>query len=451
MTSGAPRAPFPAPSGPPASGRTSTPSRTPRSLRRAVTFPRRDDGRIVAGVAGGFADEYGVDPTLVRVLLVVLSLAAGTGLVLYALGIVLASEPTTSRPPRPTDPQRTLSVACVATGIVLLVRSTGLWLGDAVMVPLVAVAAGVVVLGLVRPDRPATPGVAANANGSAAVVEFTSGRRARARLFAGAALVSFGLLVVGVREDASNSLRIGAFATALTVIGVAVLVGPWLARLAQEAAAERRERIRVEEREAMAAHLHDSVLQTLALIQRTADDPRRTVTLARQQERELREWLYGQGVARRTAGGVGPVGLAAALRGAVQDVESTYDVRIEAVVVGDAPLDPAMDALVAAAREACVNAAKHSGTDEISLYAEVRGTAAEVFVRDRGNGFDRAAVAPDRRGIAQSIEARLERVGGSARVETAAGEGTEWQLSVPVAAVPTAPSTAPPARRSEVP
>lgn len=215
------------------------------------------------------------------------------------------------------------------------------------------------------------------------------------------------------------------------MLGVALLVGPWLTRLAQDAAAERRERIRVQEREAMAAHLHDSVLQTLALIQRTADDPRRTITLARRQERELREWLYGSGTGR--AGGA-PLddSLAASLRRAVQEVEDTYDAQIDLVVVGDAVASDAVDALVAAAREACVNAAKHSGVVDVSVFAEVRGGAVEVFVRDRGVGFDRTAVAPDRRGIAQSIEARLDRVGGSAHVESAPGSGTEVTLRVPV-------------------
>jgi signal transduction histidine kinase len=328
-------------------------------------------------------------------------------------------------------------VACISVGLLLVMRSTDLWLGDAVMVPIVTVAAGLVVIGFVRPDVGERPWQVL-----AAPAE-TSGRRARGRLLAGATLVAFGLLLVAARENASSSLRIGAFATAVTVIGVAVLVGPWLARLAQEAAAERRERIRVQEREAMAAHLHDSVLQTLALIQRTADDPRRTVTLARQQERELRDWLYGAGAsARADASGASNDTLAPALRRTVAEVEDAYDVRVELVVVGDAPCDEAIDALVAATREACVNAAKHSGADEVSLYAEVRAGTAEVFVRDRGTGFDRATVAADRRGIAQSIESRLDRVNGVARVDTAPGEGTEWQLSVPVTSATSGPEVA---------
>ena len=406
---------------------TGTPSHDPSW---SLAFHRRDDGRLIAGVAGGFADDHGVDATLVRATLVVLTLAGGLGLVLYAVGVIAAKPALGERTRRPVDQQRNLAVACVAAGLLLVVRSTGLWLGDALMVPLVTVAAGLVMIGVVRPEvgeRPWQAFAAATGGGSDAGVT----GRTTGRLFAGAALVAFGLLLVAARESASSGVRIGAFATALTVLGVALLVGPWLTRLAQDAAAERRERIRVQEREAMAAHLHDSVLQTLALIQRTADDPRRTITLARRQERELREWLYGSGTGR--AGGA-PVddSLAASLRRAVQEVEDTYDAQIDLVVVGDAVASDAVDALVAAAREACVNAAKHSGVVDVSVFAEVRGGAVEVFVRDRGVGFDRTAVAPDRRGIAQSIEARLERVGGSAHVESAPGSGTEVTLRVPV-------------------
>jgi len=392
----------------------------------SITFHRRDDGRVIAGVAGGFADRHGVDPTLVRGALVVLTLAGGLGLVLYALGALLAGPPIESNSGHAYDRQRNFAVAFVVVGLLLVVRSTGLWLGDAVMLPLVAVATGLVVLGVVRPEVGEHPW---QVLAGSPLTESSSGRRARVRLAAGAVLVAFGLVLVGVQEDASSSVRVGAFATALTVVGVAILVGPWLTRLAQEAAAERRERIRANEREAMAAHLHDSVLQTLALIQRTADDPRRTITLARQQERELRAWLYGT---RDTSVDT----LAAALRRTAQEVEAAYDVRIEVVMVGDAAMDDSVDAITAAAREACVNAAKHSGVMEVSVYAEVNGESIEVFVRDRGRGFDRADAAPDRRGIAQSIEARLERVGGIARIDSTPGEGTEVQLSVPLSERP---------------
>ena len=221
-------------------------------------------------------------------------------------------------------------------------------------------------------------------------------------------------------------------------------------RLARELTAERRERIRSEERAEIAAHLHDSVLQTLALIQRhteSGDDESAAVRevrrLARRQERELREWLYGE--RERPAGPEDAVEdpehrcFAAALRAAAGEVEDAFAVTVAPVVVGDAGHDPRTVALVAAAREAMVNAAKHAGVEEISVYAEVDdpgdapGTVA-VFVRDRGCGFDPDTVPDDRHGLADSIRARVERQGGTVRVRTTPGEGTEVALTLPRAA-----------------
>jgi signal transduction histidine kinase/phage shock protein PspC (stress-responsive transcriptional regulator) len=389
----------------------------------ALSFTKQHDDRVLAGVASGFAAQHGVDVVLVRVAIVVLSFAGGLGILLYALGAVVASPEGADVPEaHPKDLQRTVSVACVSLGLVMLIRSTGLWLGDAVMLPVLVIAAGLVLLWMMRP---ATAERAAERFASGQLADVASGRHARARLFAGAVLVATGVAMVGLGRSVSNSVRIGAFATSITIIGVALVLGPWLTRLAQQATADRRERIRAAEREAMAAHLHDSVLQTLALIQRTADDPRRTVALARQQERELRDWLYGGAVA--TAGT-----LHGAVHAMAEDVEVTYHVRVEVVMVGDRPVDDDLTALVAAMREACVNAAKHSGTDEVSVYVEVAPDAVEAFVRDRGRGFDRGDAAPDRHGIARSIEGRLERVGGTAVIESVVGEGTEVQLRVPV-------------------
>jgi signal transduction histidine kinase len=250
------------------------------------------------------------------------------------------------------------------------------------------------------------------------------GRHARLRVVLGSALLVVGLLIVATGDGLSRAVRAGAFAAAVAVVGLVLLLGPWIARLAQSAAEERRQRIRVEEREAMAAHLHDSVLQTLALIQRNADDPRRTATLARQQEHELREWLYGADTAVADS-------LVAALQAMAADVEVRHEVRIEVVAVGDTALDDELQALVAAAREACVNAAKHSGERTVALYAEVGADQVEVFVRDRGCGFDPSAVSGEGMGIAQSMVARLERVGGAVRIDSTPGIGTEVQLRVP--------------------
>jgi phage shock protein PspC (stress-responsive transcriptional regulator)/signal transduction histidine kinase len=401
-----------------------------------LTFPRRSDRRVLAGVAGGFADHHGLDAVVARCAIVVLSFAGGLGVVLYAVGAVLSAGEVAPATARVHDQRRNVATACVTLGIVLLVRSSGLWLGDTFMWPLVVAAAGVALIGVVRPDLGATAASPDAVPGSPTAPdwpvhamappasELTAGRHARARLIIGAGLVSLGVLWVGSAGGVSSGVRVGAYATALTIIGVALVLGPWLTRLAQQAAAERRERIRVAEREAMAAHLHDSVLQTLALIQRTADDPRRTITLARQQERELRAWLYG------TTGTTGET-LDAAVRAVAHEIEVAYDVRVELVVVGDAPMDTDLVSFLAALREACVNAAKHSGVDEMAVFVEVMAESVEAFVRDRGRGFDRGDTAADRRGIAQSIEARLTRLGGTAAIDSTPGEGTEVRLALP--------------------
>jgi signal transduction histidine kinase/phage shock protein PspC (stress-responsive transcriptional regulator) len=378
-----------------------------------LAFARSEDGRVVAGVVAGFGRRHGVDPWVVRGALVVLSFAAGLGLVLYALGAAFSEDaPAGASVARPVDPMRNASVACVAIGVLAVVRSTGLWLGDALMVPLVIVVAGAVVLAVAREGQVA-PGQFA---------EVISGRHARARIGVGAGLVVLGLVSVGLGRRVSGTVRVGVFAAAVSIAGVVVLVGPWIARLAQTASEERRQRVRSEERAAMAAHLHDSVLQTLALIQRT-DDPRRIASLARQQEHELRAWLFGD-TARTEAS------LVAALTSMAQEVERRHEVRIEVVSVGDALLDDAGEAVVAAAREACVNAAKHSGEPSMSLYVEVGAGAVDVFVRDRGRGFDRAVVN-DGHGIQHSIEDRVARVDGAVEIRTAPGEGTEVHLHVP--------------------
>jgi signal transduction histidine kinase/phage shock protein PspC (stress-responsive transcriptional regulator) len=395
-----------------------------RRVLTQLTFRRRDERRLLAGVAGGFADRHGVDVVVVRCALVVLSFAGGIGVVLYAIGALLSAGNAAVTDGHPREQSRNVSIACVTLGVTLVVRSSGLWLGDAFMWPMIVVVAGVALLGVVRPEMTMRSAIESASSGSPPLVELTTGRHARVRLIAGASLVALGVLLVGSAQGVSSGVRVGAWATAVTIVGVTLALGPWLAQLAQQASAERRERIRVTERAAMAAHLHDSVLQTLALIQRTADDPRRTVTLARQQERELREWLYGT---------LDPTDsmLGAAVRSMATDVETAYDVRVELVVVGDAPMDAELTSFIAALREACVNAAKHSGLDEMSVFVEASPELVEAFVRDRGRGFDRNAAAPDRRGIAHSIEDRLERIGGRAVITSGMGAGTEVHLLAP--------------------
>jgi signal transduction histidine kinase len=218
-------------------------------------------------------------------------------------------------------------------------------------------------------------------------------------------------------------LRDGFIAMLVTVAGAALLTGPWWIRVMTQLSDERAERIRSQERAELAAHLHDSVLQTLALIQRNAESPREVARLARGQERELRTLLYGPAAASGQ--------LARRLHETAAEVEDAYAVSVDIVVVGDAPLDDSLAAVVAATREGLINAAKHSGTTAVSVYAEVEPNEVSVFVRDRGVGFDPDAVAADRQGVRGSIVGRIERHGGEVRIRSAAGSGTELEIRMP--------------------
>jgi len=213
----------------------------------------------------------------------------------------------------------------------------------------------------------------------------------------------------------------------LVIAAIVLFLGPWWLRIARDLALERQAKARVEERVEIAARVHDSVLQTLALIQRRADDPQKVVQLARLQERELRSWLFeGRGPDDADA----ELTVAAGVRQIQQDVESGYGVPVEAVTVGDCGLDDNLNALVAAAREATVNAAKWSGASVISLFAEVEPREVSIVVRDRGKGFDPSAVPEDRKGLAESVHGRMARRGGTATVTSAPGEGTKVTLKM---------------------
>jgi len=213
----------------------------------------------------------------------------------------------------------------------------------------------------------------------------------------------------------------------LVTAGIVVLLGPWWLRIARDLVLERQARARAEERADISSRVHDSVLQTLALIQRHADDPQQIVQLARAQERELRSWLF-EG---RTLGDGDATTFVEGIRQIQRDVEARHGVPVEIVTVGDCPLDDDLNALLAAGREATVNAAKWSGARVISLYAEVEPEQVEVAVRDRGKGFDPDAVPSDRKGLAESIHGRMTRHGGSVTVQSAVGEGAKVTLTMP--------------------
>ncbi len=249
------------------------------------------------------------------------------------------------------------------------------------------------------------------------------------RLGSGVLLVAAGiagfLLMQGSLRDFAQIIE----AVLAVLAGVLVLGGPYLLRMWQDLSTERRERIRAQERAEVAAHVHDSVLHTLTLIQRNAEDPKQVVRLARAQERELRRWLYrpaSDGSEKEDA----PETLAESVRAVAAEVEDAHGVPVEVVCVGDCPMDERLAAAMQAAREAMVNAAKYGGGGPVSVFAEVEGRTVMVFVRDRGPGFDLDAVPEDRMGVRESIIGRMRRNGGSARVRPAPDGGTEVELQM---------------------
>jgi signal transduction histidine kinase len=226
-------------------------------------------------------------------------------------------------------------------------------------------------------------------------------------------------------NDVLSGVRDAALTTVVVVVAIGLIGAPFLWRLGRSLAAERAGRIRSQERAELAAHLHDSVLQTLTLMQKRADDPREVAALARRQERELRDWLAADNPRAEVTG------FASALRSAAEAVEDDHRVAVEVVSVGDCELDPRADAVLGAAREALTNAAKHAAEPgPIRVYAEVKPGSIEVFVRDRGPGFDLSAVPADRRGVSESIVGRMERAGGEAEVRAITGGGTEVALRI---------------------
>jgi signal transduction histidine kinase/phage shock protein PspC (stress-responsive transcriptional regulator) len=383
---------------------------------------RSASDRVIAGVSGGLGERLEIDPVVIRLAFVVLTFAGGAGVIAY-LGLFLMMgwpDVSVARPAPTASARQAVSVAFVVLGVLLICREAGLWWGDGVVWPVVLGVLGSAVIWTRGDDadRARWARFWRRVPGGSPL----EGRGSGVRTALGLALIALGLWAFAVRNLAL--IANAPLAVLSVLVGLAVIVGPWVWRLVRQVADERRERIRQEERAEMAAHLHDSVLQTLALIQR-ADEPREMVSLARAQERELRTWLYG-GATRSVPGS-----LSAALDDTAAEVEATHRTRIEVVLVGDLAVDDAIRALVDACREAMVNAARHSGARGVSVYVEVDDEAVTAFVRDQGIGFSPIAIPSDRHGIAESIVGRMERNGGVALVESEPGRGTEVRLRMP--------------------
>ena len=380
---------------------------------------------MLAGVCSGIALRFSLDPTLVRVVAVVVTVvtggvaAIGYGLLWVALPVA-GEGPTTrrwkprqgSRPAGQTPGDRQFkgswAVAAgagfVTLGLLFIFRETGVWWSDQLVWPLVIAAAGAALIW--RQFSQSTRSLLGPFRGGVGI----------ALLLGGAVL----FLYINGALSAGGDVALAGL-TAVIVIGL--VAAPIWARSTRELNEERAERIRSQERAEVAAHLHDSVLQTLALIQKNPEDSRRISTLARSQERELRDWLSGKSEADRADS------LAEALKDAAAEVEERHQVPIDAVTVGDLPLDENAAALVAASREAMNNAARHAGqAGPVRLYAEIDRKRTEVFIHDRGPGFDPDAVPDDRRGVRDSILGRMEAHGGKAEIRSVPGEGTEVEL-----------------------
>lgn len=400
-------------------------------------FSRPAEGRMVAGVAAGLADAFRIDANVVRCGFVVLTIASGLGIFCYAVAWLLMPERPSEEPARAHDVDivSTIAFGAVVLGGLLAVRSLAFWPGDVIVWPLAATMAGLALLAM----RATPDGAAADTrswpllgrlppDAAAAIGVLVGTRRGNlARLIAGGACVAIGVLAFIITADSWSALRGAVVAMTAVLVGITLVIGPALMRLGHALVDERRERIRADERAEMAAHLHDSVLQTLALVQRRANEPREVVRLARMQERELRTWLLAGGAASDVADASS---LGVALEQLAAGVEQERGVPVEVVRVRDCAVD-GMEPLLLAAREAVVNAAQHSGATDVSVYLEVEPERATIFVRDRGRGFAVNTVPRDRGGISNSIVGRMTRAGGRAAVRSTPGEGTEVELELP--------------------
>ena len=389
--------------------------------RRWQVPPLDGDDRWVGGVAAALANELGVQPLVIRASFAILALSGGSGLILYAgawAGLAYLSSgrlaPYRPQPKAASSFHRHLAIGMIVLGLILGLRALGLGFIDEVVFPVGFLLTGV----LIAWSRQREEG------GVSAVLR-----------------IAIGLVVAGAGMSAVvlsslsfiDAIQLAVVAVAL-IGGMALVIAPSLIRIGQDFDVERQERVRADERARMAAHLHDSVLQTLTLIQRNADDPKRTAQIARQQERELRQWLYGKEPERP-----GSTRLDPALQEMANRVERHHGVKVEVVTVGDTEdLDPeSIEGLVAATQEAVTNAAKHAGVPKVDVFAERRPGVIEVFVRDAGIGFDPNSIDADRQGIRASIIDRMERHGGQVAIHSELGHGTEVELTQPL------PETAP--------
>src|SRR6478736_7712037 len=434
------------------------PAAGPLPAWRATPRPplvRHRGDKVLAGVAAGLAAHLGLPVGWVRVAFVASSIPFGAGVVVYIfLWATMREEgsaaPVSGMPPAPVavtagvisttggplggaaqgaveskpsaaasgDSESSVSphlhqgidlaglrswlrnsnqaVVLTLLGVAALVAAAALWLGSAgfdvhaeVVVPVVAIVIGAIFFWSQLDDS--SP---------------LGGRRPVRWIWlvVGLGFTLLGLVALLVRGTNLTELWQVLGAVLAALVGISVLCAPWILRLWTNLREEQTARIRATERADIAAHLHDSVLQTLALIQRQSGDSAAMARLARAQERQLRSYLYDEDARAGTLG--------AALTAAMGEVEDLHGVPVQLVVTGDRPMDEHLDALVKAVREATWNAVRHA-SPPVSTYVEVGPDAVEAFVRDHGAGFDLDTVPDDRAGVRESIIGRMERHGGT--------------------------------------
>ena len=408
----------------------------------------RSQKRIVAGVCGGLAQHLGIKVGLVRAILIGTSFFFGAGLIFYAwlwllvpmagevagadapvveldgnprlklfrpaVGAPVAERPNAGRQKPPVGFKEILIGGILfAAAFILFGRQMGWNLQLGTLVPLSIIVLGAV-LAWMQLDNTRRIGLLSAAKADTPM--------ALLRLGGGIALVIAGVIVI-VAGSGSWTLVWASIVASLAVLaGVALVLAPWALKFWREFQSERAGRIRETERAEIAAHLHDSVLQTLALIQKNAQSPSDVTRLARAQERELREWIYQD--AEHNSGA-----LVERVKAVCAEAEDLHGQAVEVVAVGDAELTERGNALVQAVREAVLNGARHGGTT-VSVYVEAAEKGVDVFVKDRGAGFDLTGVPTDRLGVRESVVGRMQRNGGTAEIISSA-EGTEVRLHLP--------------------
>lgn len=420
----------------------------------------RSSDRMIAGVCSGLADHLGWPVKYVRLGMVLASFAGGAGLAFYAwlwVMVPTADEsarrnsrrpaspiaPSVSMPPGvavPDGGEQPLPLSGPAPVFASWFRMRRIQYGKEILLGagLLLVAAILIArqIGVDVPLGTLIPAAAILGGAAIAWMQLDETRRAGlvdktkadqaggwVRLAAGLALVIAGVLVMVSGSGSWEQTWLALLASIAVLGGVALVLLPWGLKFWKDLEAERAARVRETERAEIAAHLHDSVLQTLALIQRRAGSEQDVVRLARAQERELRTWLY-----RDAAKDSGL--LAERIAAAAAEVEDAHGYAVEVVSVGDTEMTDRHEALVLAAREAMHNAARHGG-GAVSVYLESSDAGSEVFVRDRGPGFDPDAVPEDRLGVRESIVGRMKRHGGTAVINSSS-DGTEVRLKLPV-------------------